>query len=319
MPYRKSYRKRRTRRKAGKKKYSVSRRKLSDKRINTLFEKRAQEIAKQEIKKNEIRLILRRFWLFGGTYSTDTNLHIGGAKVSWTGLCLPVSKIAKTDVEFVSVVAMVDVPESKVQENVHPGDYSDALAAVGSGFGGTDADLMGHRSSNIIRVSGFSVDIRAFIDRLQEEDQPYLDVAVVKYRLVSIYGRHHSEGQAPDADWRPDIKKVFPWRSWGYSSKIDHVEAELTATCGYKYKVLARGSFKMKPSVNRSSQTNHKRYFSLTKKSKNGLVITYDDADQSGAYANKQLFLLLRSQVPEAYVNECPEVQIVTKTFYTCA
>lgn len=108
---------------------SMSKAKLLDKKINTIFEARAQEIAKKEISKNQVHCCFRTF--DHGTYVEATNAFTNLDQIGFNGSIHQVGQIPK--------------------------DSS-----------GIDLNLFTHRFGNTVKLDGISLTIRAMVKESQQ-------------------------------------------------------------------------------------------------------------------------------------------------------
>lgn len=306
MPYaRKRFRKRRRRRKGKSTKRKVvtlSSRQARTKKYDSRIEVVIARVARQEIQRGEIRL-LKRMYLFTNYDATTNAFANNGKRIDWTGQVVPVSRVAQADIEFVSTASPADLPETAMI------DESD-VSALGVGRGTYDLPSDGFRVKDKIRVKGFSLKIRCFRHILAAGSDPSFDNSILHWRLVHV----RSEKFVTDPLYEPYAEELLPIRPWGYSAKLDPSEANVSANM--KYRVLMKGSIKLKPSLLNCHQTNRSRYWSPKKP----LLLQYEPDDQTGEKPMKgALFLVFRSNIPdgEPYEIYHPWVQAVCKLNYT--
>lgn len=280
--------------------------KLLDGKINTLFEKRAKEIAEAVVKANQVRLVYRMYNF--STYNSNTNEHAGAQLLDWDGVCIPQDVIPKQDIEFLVANPGPDLPSTLMTDESNP----QGNAAVGAGHGMVDVTAHGFRQSEFIKITGWSIDIRAFLARLQDGNTRRYDNAQVYWRLVSV----RMADSVANPNWLPNVRQVGPFlKPWGFNSKLD-IETADQSQRSIKYKLICKGSFAVRSSADHCVQVNKGHYH----KFKKPLLITYADDDQRGMVKTKDsLFLLLRSQIPVSHAPDKAAVSFVTKLYYTDA
>lgn len=300
------YRRRRYKRKRGKARGTVLRltkRQARTKALDSKIERVIAKVADMRIQRAQIRLIKRNF-IFS-QYDPLTNFHIGGQKITWDGSVIPLSRIPLVDVETVPAQIGTDIPETELNESqAGQGVGGD----IGLSHGGPDAAAHGYRTGDQIKVSAFSINLRAWIPKLEDGDVGNnYDNTLVYWSLVSV----REESVTHVSSWEPQAKEVMPIRSWGYSSLLDLREA--SESNNMKYRTFAKGTVCLRPSTARCSQVNTKKYVAFKKP----LLLGYQPGDQTGMYPTKAaLFLVLRSNMPTAFVNEQATVSAVTKLYY---
>lgn len=303
--------------------------KLLDKKINTVFEKRAQQIAQDEIQKSETRLVSRKFW--NSTYNPQTNLHGGAVPCDWNGVIFPLTVIPNSDIEYmIPADARLDIPESKMEEdasvlgagqNIPQGGIENE---VGSGLGAHDVPMHGYRRGDFIKVKGISINLRAWVDKLRENSiNRQYDNCLLHYKVVHV--KDHA--QETTALWAPPVKSVLPIRSWGFCAKID--TGETTFPANTKVRVLGKGTIALRASTDHCVQKNLKRYLDFKKKP---VFICYQKTtwdqsqppvptyrlDSTGQYNIKgAIYLVCRSNIPATLQGERPYLSAVTKVYYT--
>lgn len=302
-------------RKRSKKVARLTRRQARTKKYDSVYERVAARVARKEIQKQEVRLIARKFWY--STYDATTNAHSGAVPLTFTGFVLPVSQIPTSDIEFQSKQSVDDLDESPmVDESL--GGQGGPDGATGPGVGTLDVPLDGYRRSSFIKVKGFSMQLRCFIKKLEDDDvsQRY-DNGIVHYRLVHV----RDDEMLATQNWEPTADRCLPIRPWGYSAKLDAIEAGVTSN--FKCKTLMKGSISLHPTQMSCVQKNVNRYAEFTKpifleygKTIAGIPPTIEN-DQTGQFPLRgALFLVLRSNIPAAAVNDQIRVSAVTKLYY---
>lgn len=302
---RRGSRKKRTR---SRKTARVSRRRLADKKINSLFEKRAKEIAIAEDRKNETRLVLRKQWF--GTYDMPTNTFGAGVLLDFTGLCTPLSDIIKSDIEFLQNVPAVDNPMSVAG----PSGLGDESGPIGQGVGRGMLNVTKHgtRSSEFIQFRSISLNVRARVRAVADGQTPgSFDGCWVHYAIVSVRDKRNiliQDPNNPPMPWAPEPQEVLPLKRFSYERALDHDEAANTADL--KYKTLLRGKMFLRHRKDRCDVKFAERHIKYTGK------IKYDEALQNGESVvdGRKLFLVFRSDIPAAQGFDQWKPEIVAST-----
>jgi len=209
---------RRRGRRAGKKRYSASRRALADKRINTLFEKRAEEIAKKEIAKDRINLVLRRQI---NAYNPVTNLFtVPALKLTYDGwgplviennLRMRVSESLAGGGAPVFANDPYTVDDEVIYPMVYP--FNTALPVM---------PINGTRATDEIKIDSIFVKIRAHIK--ESTANAYTNKISATFALFRVTKDYTVSTTLPT------VRELFAagrYRPWNYSSKIDTPTQEL--------------------------------------------------------------------------------------------
>lgn len=155
--------------------------KLSDKKINTLVEKRMQEIARKEDNKNIVRQVLRQFP--NGSYNYVTNAYTY-ATINHSGSCTEVCQIVKSD-------------------------------GIGS------RDVMGTRAGNALKIQSFQLLVRCQLPESSSgSDLAPIRYSNLAYSLVAIYDDWNFTGSGYTVN-PVTITDCLPWFPFGYTPKID--------------------------------------------------------------------------------------------------
>ena len=146
--------------------------KLADKKINTLIEKRMQQIAKKEDAKSLVRRVLRQFP--NGTYTFATNAFVGLA-CNNTGFNTEVCQIVKVD-------------------------------GVGA------LDIQGKRIGNQVLITGFQLLIRyALSEASTATPLASFEGSNISYALVGIRDAYEKSGYTPQTVSIDDVCPWYPW------------------------------------------------------------------------------------------------------------
>lgn len=298
------------RRRGGKKKYKVSTAKLRDKKINTLFEIRAKQIAKAEVRKQHPSLVFRKYIL--GQYLQAHNEWDAGTRLDWAGVSYHPCQIPLTD-------AAAIVQSGVVVDPLFPMPLEDQANQFGRPFGinvvATQFSQDGFRLGYKIKISSITMQLRAHMDVITDIQQLFDDV-YVKYSLVSFH----------DAATPLQAVKLAPedgmsMKRWGYVSKIDTLEREkIGDTCHLRY--WGSGGFNIRCKPLTCTQKFITKRWNLK-----GLNYEYASNDPSGPHAQSQygqrvlgpkLFIILRCTTPvAANVQYKPKIHCCVKVNYT--
>lgn len=306
MPGRRKYgrRPRRRRRRAKAKVLRLTSRQARTKKYDSVVERVCARVARIEIQKNEVRLISRKHIL--GTYDRQLFLWTNPTPIDVRGVVIPMSRIPLTNVTMQAAIPALDIPETMENES---------LANTGLAMGILTQTAHGYRSKDFIRVSGFSLFLRAFVERRVEATVPAMEYSELRWRLVSVRSTDAQDGPiGPTPGWKPDPWEVLIWpRPDGYSAKLDHQDAQLTDDL--KTKILCRGRVKFQYRLDKSDYHISTKYCTFKKP----ILIQYRPGDQSGGFhESSQLFLVFRSNVSsdQSVQNYRPRVCGVTKLHY---
>ena len=258
----------------------VSKNKLMDKKINTLFEKRAQEIVKNELVKNRVNLIRRIFHY--GTYNESFNHFEPGIALDWRGSIKSLHFIPKTDLnQPVNQLGGVQDPEDTDDDN--PVDVDGPVQGI------TTESLMGKRSEDFVKISGITIGLRILLKNIDSQHN-LLGSVRIRWAVVAF----RDEGLINSPLVEPDIDQLLNMQEFGYSKKID-INDENSDNLGYIKKVLLSGKIDMKYDMTANREEFIHRHVKLN----NPLELRWDPRDQTGQEPLKwRLFFILRSTVP---------------------
>lgn len=307
MPYgsRKQKRRRdsrRRRRTAPKKaKYHVSTRKLADKRINTLVEKRMSEVAQKEAAKLIPPNLVFRRYLFAD-YDMNLNRMGNYTPVGWTGIVVSLAQIPKMD--NVTQAVNTSVPQQPDQMLRPNPQYNFGAAVV------APHQVQGYRSGNTVSIKNIQFGLRVrhnplvtgrTLDIVQDGgpaapaqttiwNQAAFEHSFTKWAIVTTQDDLQS-----GVGWEPTPDRVLPMKKFGYSSRLDIGVSEQTAH--QKFKTLMSGTIKNTYQQYQVAETQ-REYF------KKGLSLPieyqYDDLYGQQVIGVNKLFLVVRSNIPDA-------------------
>lgn len=311
----------------------TSRAKLTDKKINTLVEKRMVQIAKKQIAKERVNLILREFWHATGM-KREFNLMPLGRKIYYKGWANKIATIDKID---------VNQPVNAPANDADPDLFVEAGAVVdgdGALQGMITESIMGRRQTDKIKISGFTLGVKAFFAAVQALPQDFqlvdgpalsageiapaqppdnvlrqMETVVLKYAIVGVLRAESSDPAAPD----PLAPELLKYSTWGYSSQLD--SDERSDTLWTKKRTFIEGEIKCNVNQIRHKDFTAEKYHKLNEP----LSVSYAPADQNGQQTSDwSFFLVLRSNVPDyaagsqtyVYADYAPNVTCYTKTHY---
>lgn len=295
------YAKRRFRRRRKKKKLSVSRRKLADKKINTLFEVRAKQIAAKEVRKALIPLVYRQFFAWG---TGDENGPVS-FDYSQKGTTIPLEG-AKYEMQTIPLRT--------------------------TSAGGATAPTNGFRSTDIVKIYGVTVGIRCEFQNFEQSVNPGLEHNALHWAVVGCRTKLNAYLRASDIpspvlqnepvlplnqkiivlqDHRIRTQELLPLTPWGYSERIDNVVVPVgaSATELAKNPYSAMGHYSWKKTFHRGvvrsrlikeENTPNVKRFSKFIRFKKPLTMHYVTGDGTGSTLNgpMKLFLCMRSEIP---------------------
>lgn len=265
----------------------------------------ATKMAQIEAAKSRITLISRKY-LFPGQFDSSqgsseeptvynqlTNEFGPGLPLYWTGRIVELSDLQKLDAAAVQNIARADDPETAVDE---------ALEQTSAGVN-TVAVITHHhnyRAGSQVKVTGFSVEIKAQIPRTADD----ISASAEKFSIKAVLGS--TEIRWAIVQWRsecdnnqtvptfiPAVDTVLRWNTFGYSAGLDPLEERTHHDT--KVRVLLRGKMFLKPNGNAKGFASQKRYIRLKKP----VLMNYNLLDQSGqSPTNHKLYFVARSNIP---------------------
>lgn len=279
---------------------TLSNRQASTKAYDSRIEKVMARVARQEDKKNQIRLQYRQY-LFG-PYNMATNVFTGSTPVHYTGVIQALARIQKLDNSTAVAQVPIAQPFQTPATFVNPG--ANVIAPV------TPRD--GFRIGELIRVHGISFNMRVWAKYLYPPiaPGPTYESCMVYWKIVAcVYEGSEFANSAPTPEEMLSIPR------FGYSAQLDS-EADLQSSMMRK-KTLMQGKVRMSLSETRADVKFVNRYLDLSAKP---LKIEYLLADQIGCEVLKwKPFLVIRSDIPDALPIYQPGVQCCVKLHYTDA
>lgn len=257
-------------------------------------------VSRQEIAKNQIRLIYRQY-LFG-PYDMNTNIFTSGTFLHFGGLVQALARIQKLD-----QATAVAVPP-----NAQPYQTPSTYVAPGTNVIGPVTGRDGFRSGNWIKIHGVSFTMRVRSSILAAVPTPIYEHAHVYWRLCAF----RYDG-SDNTDAMPDPERLLQIPRFGYSKKLDLFEAQ--ETDNLKIKSLASGQMKVRLSTYNANVSWINKYIDLSDKP---LKVEYDSLDQNGSNVMRwKPCLVLRSNIPArpqaTYEIYQPTINVVTKVHYT--
>lgn len=298
-----SRRSRRSRRRSFKKRgsknrvYRVRTRKLRDRKINTLVEKRVVQIARKEIAKTRVSLVLRQFWL--GDYDQVTRQFTNGTRVDFAGEIFNIGRIDKIDIN--QGINMPDIPDQN--QSAPPMDMDGGLQGMPT------ESSHGKRSGDCVILTGVTIGLRAVLEKLDDQDL-ILTKVKLSFRLTDVKQDYFTSA-FPTAE--PLINQLHPWSSWGYSAKLD--SGESAAVNELSRRTLVKGGMVLRPDENRNVEKAFTRYF----KFKQPIKVRFHPADQNGTRPQRhKLWFSIRSSTPVSQLYDAfkPQIHLFTKLHY---
>jgi len=297
MPRRKSKAGRRR-----KKRYSTSSRKLADKRINTLFEKRAEEIAKKEIAKDRINLVLRRRI---HAYDPATNYFtLPADKLTFAGwgplvleenLRLRVSSTLPGGGQPI----FANNPETIDDESIYPMVYPfDTALPV--------TPTQGTRATDEIMIDSIHVKVR--VQQNESVQNAYCRGIVSEYALFRVTKDYLVSTALPTT---PTLFAGGKFRPWDYNSKMAD-DALLNVQEPWKIRKLASVTVTTKPD-DRFPDT---KFVSFTWKPKNAVHHKFIQGRPNGDSLKHRYLLAARCTTPNVVLATIADCQ---PTFHMCA
>lgn len=254
----------------------------------------------------------------------DYNLYSPGTAVYYNGKILQIATIDKQD---------INVPVNLPADDADP-DLFNNLDADGAAQGMVTESMHGRRMGEIVKITGFTVSVKAFFAALQplsqfseavggghQAAQPpnvprQLETVVLKWALVGVRDDQAVMGNLGDI---PDIEALLPFPAWGYSKHLDLDEARFRQTI--KLRTFVTGEFSVNIQNTRHKDKTATEFVRLPKP----LEVKYAVNDQNGRVTRTwRFFLVLRSNVPHGpdgtqthnYSAYAPLISAMTKTHY---
>lgn len=281
MPYgKRNYKRKRKTRKYSKKKYTVSRSKLNDKKINTLIEKRIKDIAKKEVNNNHDKRVFREMgttWTANmGSYNASLN-EFSGTSVSHAG-------------RF-DQCCMVPYNPHWPREN-------------------------GHRESSIIFITGIRL---TFKYQLPENNQNVSRESVtLKYAIIRFQDDYTSTGTGGNSGGgylynEPMIDDIVPWYPFCYVRKLDdNVDTEKHK---FQKKTIIKGQFGIKISELKANSNTIDRYIAFKKPM---MIEHFDEAETECKPRKYRFYCGFRASTPDGETDpsQKPLITACVRTYY---
>lgn len=282
----------------------VNYKKLADKKINTLIERRQVEIARQEVEKNRVILIKRSYWF--STYDTATNLFtvLGNDmdRTDFAGTALELSHIRIRDIDFLNPTPY----------NLDAGEAGGPTDNRGSGVGYVTLPPHGRRAGAFVLVKGVRLQFRAKVEATADE-APFDDVHV-RFAIVAWKSPLTST-----ADSKVSALRALPWHPWGYSPSMEPIQQQ--DETNEKIRTLVKGQMQLRYRADMPVIKEWNKTIMFPKP----LRIQYEDGDQLGRKPlTNKIFLVVRTSLPTVQVGQDtdhystyqPSLSAVTKLFY---
>lgn len=290
-----------------KKKYTPKLHKIIDKKINTVYERRAQEIAKREIAKAHPSLISRNicFQRYDPETNRFGNLADAALKwIGWAGRVVELSNVPQVDIEFNANNPQADDPNTAADESQDAG---------GVGHGAPTQPNNSNRISDEIMITGFGIELDIKTQREDtyapnaEQNESPIEIRYGVYLFKDTDVNMDNAGSA-----LPSTNTLIKWRPFGYNSQLDSNDVLDSDT----YKIRKIVEYKTKISTK-----SHIYSCKRTKKSirlKTPIRIKYKPNDQNGQRPiNWKVLFAIMSNVPEIREDHQPIVCACTKMYYT--
>lgn len=289
-----------TRRSAGKKFTRL----LSDKKINTLVEVRMKEIAQDQIKKDR-KLLTSRKYLFV-KYDKHKNTFdpfpMRPDLIDFTGRCVELSNIPKTDSETVVNLPQLDDPLTMGNEQLDDNDGANQVAIYDP--------INGYRFTDQIYLQSVSAQLRIRSEQLEDTDLDIYGQMKIYYAFVLW----KDEETAMDIEtFKPEpIQLMSKPKSWGFSAKLD---TSLNATyTGLQTRILCSGECVL----NLNDIETSEKYHTIFKKFDKPILLNFKSDSQTGQKVDKKIYFVARSTVPEHidFKKIKPSMYVCTKLNY---
>lgn len=310
MPYarRKRY-KRKYRKKKGKAKYRQQM--LSTNTVSQI----ARKIAKAEDRKNRITLV-SRLYLFpenanDPVYDMNSNEFGNGLPIDYQGKMVRLMKIYPQDIRMAPLIQPLDDP-------LTAGNDSGA-GDSGNAYGLAETTIHGHRTSETVKMTGCSIDIRVrlppgFGETEHDENNggPKL-FGAVKFRYAVVLWRNRA---MDNPQTHPDVRALLPWKGFGYSSALD-IDHERYPKDDV-IRTLLKGEVTLRQTDSHQVDRTIRRFVKL----KTPVTFKWDVEDQAGLSSKSwRCYFVCRSNVPSVLANSpydivTPKVIAATKCYY---
>lgn len=278
-------------------------RQLLDKRINTVFEQRALEIAKREDRKQFPTRVYRKFWLQSYDAQTNifTNINPTAHLLSWRAQVFHLSTFQKEDINILVNVSPADEPLTYLNE----ADDGDGLSQ-----GVLLHPINNRRHGDVVYLDGVRADIRLQTSPGSQDNVDDMNHVVIKY---GFYLWRDEPNQMLIETQHPVGDLMLKRRGFGFDSKID---ISTTASTDFaRVKTLCKGTFAYKISSNQGNE----EYVRLQRKFDKPIRLEFDDNQILGLPMNWRVYFVIGSNIPVAasYNPLKPRACVCTKLYWT--
>lgn len=322
--------------------------KLADKKINTLYEKRAKEIAEGQ----RIKMISRRYFStvndigapYNQVFGLEPNDQVEPHSNNWNYTRF--QHVSTEPIVYtLTAIGVTDINQP-LNQAINPNDQD------GVAQGMTTQDQHGKRHGKFCNITGISLDIRAIHDLgytelannqigqvvLRKIMIESMARAVLYWKVIAVpIDSYLGVGplQTEEDKQAPAIASVqSELNAWGFSHALDYKTSEHNNTRKRRYKVLMSGRIPMNVSVStacpqvgntgvihkwkpkRASRSYYKAFDEPIK-------IEYDPRDQDGILPiNTAIYLVVCSDIDLSQLSgpneaqQSPRISIVSKVYY---
>ena len=155
----------------------------------------------------------------------------------------------------------------------------------------TDADqtIQGTRTTNIIKVTGFGLDLKVAVE--ENNQQPLIQDSILVYRLLGVY----DDWNNPVAEGDPTINELIKWYRFGYSPLLDY--SPIPSQDRRKIKTFMKGKVFLKGNDAFPRDQSVSRYVKL----ENPLTVQYNNTTGDENVPHRwRFYLAVRSNIPVA-------------------
>lgn len=244
----KSRRTRKVPRRLYRRKAKVSLGKLLDSKINTIYEKRAKEIAQKAIEKSKVNLVMRKkhgeyfpdrnYWKIDVTSEDDadqwkrTDLYLSGFSQELANIPFQTIEMASTGVGGPARPdndeKMTEIPEHEV--------YGANVTEIGK----PKLPEHGTRTKNSVLLRSFFVKMRLLLAE-SNTSSSQLSKVRVHYAIVRASVPWVQLGNNNQVTGEASVNQLLPFRNWQQHSILDDGLRAVQRDNGFKFKTLAKG------------------------------------------------------------------------------
>lgn len=323
MPYKKRYRKKRStnyKKKVYKK--GTYNKRLRDKSINTLIEKKIVAISRSEINKHKV-ILCKRDHIYAG-FDRLENLFTGqGRLISYNGgnqvtfiSGIPIADVATVAAQWLGLNNLPIVNDPNLSNQL---TYLQQNAGMGPNLlavqqANPEPAFNGWREGSQVIITGISLNLKVYgeIWALNLDPIPtklYDDVHLF-FKVVAV---KNTQGDETIAFHTPTLNDLIPYNNWGYTKVLDD---ELTPLLDQiRYKTLLKGKISYKP----SERTSKHIFRSYRTKFKTPLKMNFKTTDKSGHHRTTdwKIYIVFRSNIPDIHADTyAPAVCACTRLWY---